>query len=36
MRVERAEFRRAARVVVGDDEVEVGWHSGCPFVVHDA
>ena len=35
MLIEQAEFRRAARVVGGDDEVEIGWHSGCPFVAHD-
>jgi hypothetical protein len=35
MRVEQAEFRYAARVISGDDEVEVGWHNGCPCVAHD-
>jgi hypothetical protein len=36
MLIEQAECRRTARVVNGDDEIEVGWHSGCPFVAHDA
>jgi hypothetical protein len=34
MRIEQAEFRRAARVISGDDEVEIGWHSACPFIAH--
>jgi hypothetical protein len=36
MLIKQAEFRRAARGVGVDDEVEAGWHNRCPCVVRDA